>query len=335
MRIFSGILVLTLAVPTSAAWGEPATTEAPKSEILDIKWPPETSLKGVWKSPVSIQSPITLSPLGIQSPLKATKATKSLGCKWDTTVNGVKCSLDSTSTFLKKTNAVTLEKKVGSVCCKLAGPASWPPKPIASVSGTVDAGEAGTICYDLKSPVTEPGYLTGSFKLKKEIGDAMCSLQTAPVFPLEPKASIQKKVGPVCCTLTTDVDVMNPTKVISKAKASATYSKTFDTGVGPICCSVDSDVKWPLRPSGTATLKKKIGSVCANLEANTYGSVKCTFDSSWSAALAEVSEDIPKFVGIAFAAMAGAFAGSGITFFLLGYSRRGVAGGRQEPLLEA
>jgi len=203
----------------------------------------------------------------------------------------------------------------------------------------VDAGAAGEICYDLKSPVMDASLdsLSGSIKLQKQVGDAMCSISTPPTYPLEPTASIKQTFSGVCCTLKAPIDYTDPERTMKEASATATYSKTLDTDIGPICCKAEGSATASGKYSvtGTASLKKKIGAVCANLEANTYGLLKCSFDSNWDAALAETSEGLPKLVGIVIGALAGALAGSGITFAILAHLRRGAAGTRQEPLLEA
>merc|ERR1719183_1451095 len=101
----------------------------------------------------------------------------------------------------------------------------------------------------------------------------MCSVSSPPVFPLEPTASIKKNVGPICCTLKAPIDYKAPMSVMSASSGTASYSKTFDTGIGPICCKADvsGTSSGKLKGTGTATLKKKIGAICANLEANTNG----------------------------------------------------------------
>jgi hypothetical protein len=216
-------------------------------------------------------------------------------------------------------------------------------QPTAGIRGSVDAGEAGEICYDLKSDISrDPGHLanlgevSGTITWKKEIGDAMCSLETPPVYPLRPTASIKKKIGPECCTLKGPVDIDDPEAIIKSGSASATYSKTFDTDIGPVCCTVDGDAtsSGEIRVSGKAALKKKIGAVCANLEANTKGQVKCTFDTAFEG-LAGTGTGVPKFIGLAIGALAGACAGSFITLAMLRRRRWGVTGWRQEPLLNA
>jgi len=329
------ILLLGLVVPASAAWGD-APTEAPKKSVLDldVEWPPKTSLKGSWKMSDALQSPITTDGK-IRTPWKGGNPAKSIGCKWDTTVGGVACSLNTTNNFGSKSNAISLSKKVGSVCCKLDASSSWPLKPTASITGAVDAGGAGEICYDLKSPVMDASLdsVTGSIKLQKQVGDAMCSISTPPTYPLEPTASIKQSFGGVCCTLKAPIDYTTPDKTMKEASVTASYSKTIDTDIGPICCKVDGSAAASGKYSvtGTASLKKKIGAVCANLEANTNGALKCTFDTAWTG----LAETTPTGLSIAAGLLSGAFAGSAFTLMVLRRLNRRTADWRQEPLLDA
>jgi hypothetical protein len=295
------IIFFALAAPAASE-----TTPAPKSGF-DISWPPKTALKGVLKANGFTQLP----------------GFGSLGCKWDTVAGGVKCSYEHT--YSKRlSDSVTLEKNFGSMCCKLAGNPTAPMKAIGSIKGSVESDGGPAVCYDLKAPIDGSGSVAGTVGLKKKLGDVMCSVESPPTWPLVPTASISGTLDEgLCCTL----------ELKQGATAKAKLAKTFETDFGSICCNLEGDVK-PDNPDplGTVTLKKKMGSVCANLEAKTDGSVKCTFDTAWAGTLAQNSAN---FISIAVVALIGLVAGSGITFAVHRVLRRESPTVGEEPLLIA
>jgi hypothetical protein len=302
---------LTVCVLLASMLGQAAAWDMPK---VDMSWPPKTGVKAEFESPIEWP----LQPKG------------SLGCKWDSIANGVKCALDSTANWpTRRTNALSLEKKIGSVCCKVTSPAEWPLTPTGSVKGSVDVGEGASMCYDLKSPINLNGdvALSGTVSLEKTIGSTLCSLETPPQWPMKPKGSMKHtfdtSVGNLCCTVESPMEF--------PAKPKATISRTFETDVGSICCKAKTDLTWPPeQPSGTVTLKKKMGAVCANLEATSGGKIKCTFDSSWDGVRAAESSDSAGLI-LPLAAF-GLAAGS--AFAALRLRRRPAASLGKEPLLE-
>jgi hypothetical protein len=311
------IIFFALAAPAAASWGAPDTTPAPKSLLsgFDISWPPKTALKGVLKTNGFPQLPTF----------------GSLGCKWDTVAGGVKCSYDHT--YSKKvSDTVTLEKnfgskeeKFGSVCCKLSGDPMNPMGATGSISGSAENEGLPTLCYDLKHPIDGSGYLAGTIGLKKKLGDAMCSVESPPMWPPKPKANITGTLdNGLCCTL-----VLKQGHV-----AKGHVEKTFETDFGSVCCGLETDLNASPDPTGTLTVKKKMGKVCANLEANTHGSVKCTFDTNW-AGTRTLAETSANFISISVVALIGLVAGSGLTVTMLRVLRREGPNAGEEPLLIA
>jgi hypothetical protein len=302
-------IILTLSVVKAAGQLFGTTTPAPKDSLwdtlsnkmkkLDVSWPPKTAIRADMRSPMEWP----LNPKG------------SLGCKWDNEAGGVKCALNSTHFWPEavRTNGIALEKTIGSMCCKLQSDAQWPPKPTASVRGTVKVGQE-SICYDLKSPL-EDFVVSGTVSMAKEIGSSLCTLQSPVVWPPKPAASIKhtfKDAGNVCCTLKTgpiDTSTMD-------MSPTGTVEKTFETDFGSFCCKAHAGLSSYPEPSGSVTLKKKIGAVCANLEASTSGQIRCTLNSSWSGMLAQRFVNIVSVPAVG-ATLAGVLAGAGLAAAVL------------------
>jgi hypothetical protein len=314
--ISKSVLLLSLALPASA-WGE-STTAAPKSKVSEVSdalfgdLNPKYSLKGTWQSPMSW--------------LKPTMPKKAVDCKLDGQIGGVDCSLSHAP--LKGTTGVTLTKKVGKVCCKLTGPFSTKPvlgKYIGTISGSEDMGDYGKLCYELKSPMDGSGYLAGSIKVAKEIEGAMCTLETPPLFPPSLTASVSKKMGDYC------VGVSGPA-TLGKFGSTASVSRTYGDSDMSMCVGLEGNLRTMKGTTGTATIKKKLGKVCANLEMKTNGLLKCTLDHSGK--LAEESTEADMISIPAVGALIGLFAGMGITTFVL--RRRGASAmAGRESLLSA
>jgi hypothetical protein len=314
-------LTLTIVLALVAeAWSAPWDTSTPapeksfwkqlkdQTEKLDVSWPPSTAVKADFAS--SLDSGTLSKPTG------------TLSANWGSVAGGVNIALNSTAHWpSKRTNRITLEKKIGSVCCKLTSDAEWPPKPTASFRGNVDLQDAGTICYDLKTPVNSVSNgeldLSGTISLEKKIGSSLCTLETPPVWPPEASASIRhtfKDAGKLCCTLKTAIH--------EGATPSATVQRTFETDLGEVCCKAEADlVTSGFEPSGSVTLKKKIGGICANLEAKTGGGIRCTLNSAWDGVLAQ---RLPFFfTRLPIGALIGTFAG--LTFAVLRFRPSGAA----------
>jgi hypothetical protein len=262
----------------------------------------------------------------------------SLGGKFGVTAGGIKVSLNTTHKWPEqRTNSIALEKKIGSMCCKLESSAKWPAKPIASIRGTTDV-KGTSMCYDLKAPVAslEGGIdgldLSGTVSLRKEIGESLCTLESAPVWPLKPMATIQhtfKDAGSICCTVKTALDTDLSGMMDS---TTATLQRTFDTDLGPICCKAKTSVMDPTKASGSVTLKKKMGGLCANLEAKTDGKVHCTLESAWTGVNALAGQPFPNFIGFPVGALIGILGGSGLTFAVFRFRRGGSPAGEYSLL---
>lgn len=251
------------------------TTPAPQKFLGFTKsagvWPPKLTFKGALDSPGTW--PLKPGP--------------SISSTWQTKPGDFSCTLKTTDgPFLtdgssKRTRSLSVEKTIGSVCCALDSPVDWPAKVTPSIKGKVDSPGGSSICYDLKTPVSWPLEApkpTGSISLEKKFGSTSTALKTSPSWPLKPTASISHTLkgkggsGSICFGLNGPATW--------PLKPTASIKSTVDTKPFSLTYALESNLVGDLKPTGSVTLKKKIGSVCCSLVAKKPGSIQCTFEST-------------------------------------------------------